>query len=80
MICNFLKSLDIFGHKIGVSYRGEDAFKTRLGALLTVGTFVLIMINSQNLLKQFNNHSAQTEVTNPIKVDTNKLEPEISGT
>ena len=75
ILCNLLRSLDIFGHKVGVKYRGEEAFKTRLGALLTVGTFVLIMINAQNLLVQFSDHSAQTEVINPTKVDSNKEEP-----
>ena len=81
ILCNLLRSLDIFGHKVGVKYRGEEAFKTRLGALLTVGTFVLIMINAQNLLVQFSDHSAQTEVINPIKVSRlirikkNKEEP-----
>ena len=40
----FLVDLDIFGHAIGVHYRGRDAFKTRLGAFCTIATYVLIAI------------------------------------
>ena len=35
---------DIFGHAIGVHYRGDGSFKTRLGALCTIATYVLIAI------------------------------------
>ena len=41
---------DIFGHVIGVHYRGRDAFKTRLGAFCTLATYTLIFINLFSLL------------------------------
>ena len=35
-------SLDSFGVPIGVNYRGNDAYKTRLGAFFSIITFVLM--------------------------------------
>ena len=31
-----LRNLDIFGHPIGVTYKGERAYKTYLGAFFTI--------------------------------------------
>ena len=50
--------LDIYGHKISVNYRGGDAFQTKLGGLVSLATFVLIIINSVNLVTQFVDRSA----------------------
>ena len=33
---------DIYGHQVGVHYKGSDTYKTKLGALFTVATYVLI--------------------------------------
>ena len=43
-LCELLMSLDIFGHKVGVHYKGEDAYKTKFGGLLTLTTYVLVII------------------------------------
>ena len=52
-IGNSLKGFDIFGHQMGVSYKGEGAVKTRLGGFLTIGTYVLLLINLLNLATDF---------------------------
>ena len=52
---------DIYGHAIGVHYRGRDAFKTRLGALFTIVTYVFIAINFINLATAFVDGSNQQE-------------------
>ena len=53
----FLVDFDIFGHAIGVHYRGSDAFKTRLGAFCTFATYVLIAINFFTLIVAFQDGS-----------------------
>ena len=70
----FLTNLDIYGRAIGVHYGGEDAYKTRLGAFMTIVTYVLCLINSYNLLVQFVSKSAQKEGYSSIKVDSLDIE------
>ena len=64
-----LQKLDIFGHKVGVHYRGEDTYKTKLGGLLSLATYVLVLIQTINLVTDFVNHTAQTENFVRIKQD-----------
>ena len=64
-----LLRLDIYGHKVGVHYRGEDAYKTKFGGLLSLATYVLVMIQTLNLVTDFVDHSAQTENFVRIKQD-----------
>lgn len=70
-----LKRQDIYGHKISLLYRGEDAFRTKFGGLLTVATYVLILIQMVNLLTDFLEHTAQTERFTSVKVDLNNHGP-----
>ena len=49
------ESLDIYGHQIGVNYRGQGTYTTKLGALLSIATLVLSMINLSTLLDAFIN-------------------------
>ena len=52
-----LKSLivdqDIFGHVIGVHYRGRDAYKTLPGALCTLAYYTFVVINLVTLAEAF---------------------------
>ena len=41
-----LVNQDVYGTPIGVHYKGQDSFKTGLGALCTLATYVLIMVNT----------------------------------
>ena len=61
--------LDMYGHAIGVTYRGRDAYKTRLGALVTIATYVLMTINAVSLLIAFNDGSKQEENVNITTYD-----------
>ena len=56
-----LVDLDMYGHTIGVTYQGSDSYKTRIGALITLITYVLMTINSVSLLIAFNDGSMQEE-------------------
>ena len=68
-ICSLLLRLDFFGHKVGVHYRGEDAYKTKFGGLLSLATCVLVTIQTSNLFSDFADNSAQTENFVRIKQD-----------
>ena len=52
-------NLDMYGHAIGVTYRGGGKYKTRCGALVTLITYVLMSINTLSLLIAFNDGSKQ---------------------
>ena len=69
-----LTGLDVFGHKIGVNYNGDDAYKTKFGGLLTLITYVLVVIYTNTLVHDFYEHTAQVvENYSRIKVVMNEL-------
>ena len=53
----FLMQFDAFGHPITVHYAGEDRFRTRLGAFVSIAVFCLILFNFINLATVFMNGS-----------------------
>ena len=57
-IDNLLEGFDIFGHQVGVSYKGEGAVKTCLGGFMTIGTYVLLSINLMYLVMDFKDKRA----------------------
>ena len=63
--------LDMYGHKIGVNYEGSDHFRTKLGAVVTLITYVLILINALNIGTQFVNDDNQKEIYRPLQIDLN---------
>lgn len=64
----------MYGRNVGVTYEGEATFKTRLGSLMTLATYVLGLINLYNLSVQFVDKSAQKVNREKIKVDTLDME------
>ena len=49
MSSGVLSALDIYGHPIGVNHAGSSVYKTRLGSLMTVLTYALMLVNFVNL-------------------------------
>ena len=64
-----LMQLDVFGHPISVHYAGEDRYRTRLGALISLCVFSLILFNFVNLATVFLDGSRQEEKTNVLSFD-----------
>ena len=66
-LSDIIVNQDIFGHQIGVHYQGSDTFKTKLGALITVLTYTLIIANFLTLVVDFKDNNrweiASTELT-----------------
>ena len=53
MVLGMLQSLDKFGHPIGVTYRGDTEFKTRLGGFITLLTYVLVILYTTEKVTEF---------------------------
>ena len=54
---DLILSQDMYGHAIGVHYRGSDAYQTRLGALCTLVTYALMLVNLITLSTAFSDGS-----------------------
>ena len=66
---------DMYGHLIGVHYRGSGSYQTRLGALFTLATYVLMVVNMVSLSAQFLDGSKQEEKFQSITIDRFYSEP-----
>ena len=51
----------MYGHVIGVHYRGRGSYQTRLGAFFTFATYVLMIVNLVTLILAFQDGSKQDE-------------------
>ena len=60
-LSGWLVDKDIYGHPVTVNYQGSDTFKTKLGALVSLCTFTLILFNLVNTLVAFDDGSRQSE-------------------
>ena len=72
---SFIVSFDRFGKGISVEYKGDDEYKTRLGTLVTIATYVLIAINLVNLVTAFQDNSKQIEMSSSLQYDTFGVDP-----
>ena len=68
-IGKFFTSLDIFGHPIGVRYKGKETFQTQLGALCTLIAYILMAFNCYTMTSQFLDNSKQVEKVQRILRD-----------
>ena len=62
-IGEFFVNQDIFGHKIGVNYRGQDAYKTGMGATCTFLTYLLLLINLEQLISGYLDTSSKMSLS-----------------
>ena len=60
-LIKFLVERDIYGQPISVLYKGSDVFKTKMGALCTILTYCLLLINGITLVEGFLDNSRQQE-------------------
>ena len=76
-LSDFIVSFDIFGHPVGVNYKGEDTFKTRVGAFCTIGMYVLTILSLNSMINAFNDNSKLETSTQQSTFDP-FLEPAFS--
>mmetsp|Transcript_12736 Transcript_12736/g.17156 ORF Transcript_12736/g.17156 Transcript_12736/m.17156 type:complete len:164 (-) Transcript_12736:1228-1719(-) len=69
---NWLIDWDIYGQPITVQYRGSDTLKTRMGALCTLITYILLLINMIALIKAFSTQSNREESAQNLWFDSFK--------
>jgi len=68
-LTNWLVDKDIYGHPVSINYQGSGTFKTKLGALVTLCTFTLILFNLVNTIAAFNDGSRQSESQGTSVID-----------
>ena len=68
-VCEKFQALDIFGHPIGVNYKGNDTFQTKMGAFFTLVVYSLIIINLITLSTDFIAGTKQEEKNGLIYFD-----------
>ena len=68
-IKEFIIDQDIYGHAIGVHYRGSSAYKTFLGSFCTLGAYALVIMQLVLLVTVFIDGSNQTEKTQVNALD-----------
>ena len=71
----FLVDRDIYGEKIKVMYKGNDLYQTKLGALCTILTYVLICINAFSVFQGFVNGTRQNESAQTLYFDRYEAGP-----
>ena len=59
-----LKSVDMFGHRPEISFEGQAAFTTIIGAMCSTIVYILILFNTVLLTIQFYDGSKQNEKFN----------------
>ena len=74
-ISDFLVGQDMYGQAIGVHYKGSDTYQTRLGALCTIITYVLMAFNLATLIQAYSDGSNQEEKTQLTKTDSFLTDP-----
>ena len=67
---NYLISFDSYGTSIGIHYKGQGSYKTRLGSFCSLVVKVLIYINMVNLITAFLDGSNQKESAQTLKYET----------
>ena len=58
---SYIVDVDRFAMPVEIFYRGRAANKTRLGACITIATYILILLNTVNLITAYLDSSKQTE-------------------
>ena len=64
-----LKSIDIYGHPIGVHYKGNSTYQTKLGSFVTLMSFVIVTVYAVIIAIDLHTGESQDESSRAIKVD-----------
>ena len=69
MIKKYLKRVDIFGHPIGVHYKGQTTHNTISGSLVSLMMISWVLFYAAATFLETIKHFNQQENTNRIKAD-----------
>ena len=62
-IVDKFKSIDIYGHSVGVHYKGDGSYRTTLGSFATLITAALVMSYTAIKVTEMVERSSQNERT-----------------
>ena len=71
-----LKTLDMFGHQPVVTFKGQSAYTTYPGMVVSVIIYGLIILNTTQLVIAYNDGSKQNEKFNQELVELNDIGPQ----
>ena len=61
-LMKMVSGFDIYGHPIEINYKGDNQYRTLLGAFCTLAVYGLIMFNAISLFQAFRDDSKQSEL------------------
>ena len=64
-----IKSIDIYGHQVGVNYKGSPSYNTLFGSLMTILTSVIVLIYALDQLCMLTTHQNQEISTRIEKIN-----------
>ena len=68
-----LKSIDIYGHPIGVLYKGSTTYQTLFGSIFTLLTTATVLIFASSKMTEIIQHTDQSVNTRTIIADIDKV-------
>ena len=68
-LVQYFTEIDIFGAPISLQYRGRDTYKTRVGALLSLATYTIVIVVLLQKCVELMDGSAQEEVVKEVRVN-----------
>ena len=72
-LSQLLLKTDRFGYEVEMHYQGSSSFKTYFGAIITCIFYIMVLVNSLNLLTDYFNSGNQTEINRRVNIDINEL-------
>ena len=78
-LIDYMVGKDVYGHPVGINYRGSDSFQTKMGALCTLATLIVVIVNSTSLGKAFFDGSKQDEKVSTTVQDLFETEDYVFG-
>ena len=68
-IQSFLVNQDMYGHAVGINFKGKEVYQTRLGSFCTLATYVLMLVNILVLTIAFTTGTNQEEKQGTTQFD-----------
>ena len=69
-----LTGFDIFGHQVGVTYRGDMTYRTNLGGAFSVLSFILLAIYTVMQVTSYVNVSDPNVISMVSRIDSRSTE------
>ena len=68
-LASLFKGIDIYGHPIGVNYKGDGTFNTVMGSFITLITAFIVLSYASLKMMDIHSRDSQNELTHKIKIN-----------